>query len=49
VDIRLDRLGYGYVFLTHGLDPYLTRDKVGMDLDIKSHPWVIRWISEINH
>jgi hypothetical protein len=35
-------------FLTHGLDPYLTLGKVGMDLDIKPHPWVIHWISETN-
>jgi hypothetical protein len=50
--------GFGYptrlikiwiCFLTHGLDPYPIQNKVGMDLDIKSHLRVIRWISEINH
>jgi hypothetical protein len=49
LDIRPDGSGYGYIFLTCGLDPYPIRDEVGMDLDIKSHPQVIRWISEINH
>jgi hypothetical protein len=37
------------MFFDPGLDPYPIRDKVGMSLDIKSHPRVIRWISEINH
>jgi hypothetical protein len=36
------------MFLTHELDLYPIRGKVGMDLDIKPHPRVIRWISEIN-
>jgi hypothetical protein len=35
-------------FLTYGLDPYPTGGKVGIDLDIKPHPRVTRWISEIN-
>jgi hypothetical protein len=37
------------MLLTRGLDPYPIRDKVGTDLDIKSHPQVIYWISKLNH
>ena len=48
LDIRPDGSGYRYVFLTRGLNPYPIRGKVGMDLDIKPHPRVTRWISEIN-
>jgi hypothetical protein len=35
--------------LTRGLDLYPIRGKVDMDLDIKPHPRIIRWISESNH
>jgi hypothetical protein len=55
LDIRWISVGYPtrriqiwICFLTCGLDSYPTRGKVGMDLDIKPHPRVIRWISEIN-